>query len=80
MLDFSTYLAAQHLTREAVNEALPEATVRPDRVPMTHRPSDISARQWLSLSLRHLADAIEASSPRRSGSAMRAAVHGGCCS
>ena len=32
MLDFNAYLAAQHLTREAVNEALPKATVRPDHV------------------------------------------------
>jgi hypothetical protein len=80
MLDFSTYLAAQHLTRGAVTEALPEAPIRPDRVPVAPYPNALTVRQWLSLALRSLADVIEASSPRRAGSAMRtASVHGGCC-
>ena len=79
MLDFSTYVAAQHLTREAVNEALPKPTVRPDHVTMTRRPGGVAACQWLSLWLRHLADVIEASSPGRAGSAMRApSAHCGC--
>jgi hypothetical protein len=37
MLDFSTYLAARHLTREAAHEALPNATVRPHRVTIGRR-------------------------------------------
>jgi hypothetical protein len=80
MLDFNAYLTAQHLTREAVNDALPRATVRPDRVTITRRPGGIAARQWLSLALRRLANVVEVSSPQRRGSAMRvSSAHGGCC-
>ena len=79
MLDFSTYVAAQHLTREAVNEALPKPTVRPDHVTMTRRPGWCRRVPVAQLRLRHLADVIEASSPGRAGSAMRApSAHCGC--
>jgi hypothetical protein len=65
MLDFNAYLAAQYMTREAVNDSLPRATARPDLVRMTCRPDAIATRQWLSLTLRRLADVVEASSRRR---------------
>jgi hypothetical protein len=80
MLDFNAYLAAQHLTREAVNEALPYATIRPDHSAMTSRRGGIAACLWLSLALRRLADVIEVSTPQRTSSALRASsAHGGCC-
>lgn len=54
MLDFSAYLAAQHLTQEIVNDA----PARPARVPMRQRAAAV-ARQRLSLALRRLADTIQ---------------------
>jgi hypothetical protein len=68
MLDFSAYLAAQHLTREAAHDALPHAPVRPDRV-TTGRGPGVAARHWLSVTLRHLATVI-AWEPERASSTM----------
>jgi hypothetical protein len=59
VIDFSAYLAAQRLTQELVSEALPDAPVRVDRVPVARRARVIAARQWLSLTLRRLADRLE---------------------
>jgi hypothetical protein len=58
MLDFSAYLAAQHLTQEATSEALFDAPVRPDRVPLARRPGVDIARQRIGLTLRRMADVI----------------------
>ena len=71
MLDFSAYLAAQYLTRELVNEALPEAPVRPDRVTKARRSGVVAARQWLSLTLRRLAGVVQPVG-ERAGSALPA--------
>jgi hypothetical protein len=71
MLEFSAYLTAQHLTREAVNEAHREAPARAERVPLAQRPAAVAVRQWHSLALRRLADDIAPTSGR-AGSAMRA--------
>lgn len=69
MLDFSAYLAAQQLTQGAVSEALSDAPVLPDRVPLARRPAALTARQWFSLTVRRLADVIQPVG-QRAGSAL----------
>jgi hypothetical protein len=59
MMDFTAYLAAQHLTREAVSEALPDAPIRQDRVAVRRSARAIALRQRLSGTLRRLADLVE---------------------
>lgn len=73
MLDFSAYLAAQQITRDAVNEALPDVPARPDRVPVARRPEIFNTRQrkWLSLPFLRLVQAIQPM-PERAGSPLPA--------
>ena len=73
MNDFSTYLAAQHLTREAVNNARPDAPLRSDGEPAALRAGIVAARQGISLTLRRLADILQPA-PERSGPVLPA-VH-----
>jgi hypothetical protein len=59
MLEFSAYLAAQHITQDATNAARPDASVRPDRMPVARRrPGVDTARQRIGLTLRRMADML----------------------
>jgi hypothetical protein len=58
MLEFSAYLAAQHITQDATNAVRPDASVRPDRMPVARRPAVDAARQRIGLTLRRMAEVI----------------------
>lgn len=59
MIEFSAYLAAQQVTRDAVREALPDAPVRAEHQMPRRAFPRLAVRQRLSLTLHRLADLIE---------------------
>jgi hypothetical protein len=59
MMDFTAYLAAQQLTREAVSEALPDAPIHSDARIARRRARSLAWRKQLSVTLRRLADLVE---------------------
>jgi hypothetical protein len=58
MLDFSAYLAAQHVTQDNIRQAQTSSRLQADPATGSMNSRLVAARQWTSTMLRQLADFI----------------------